>query len=173
MTLSTIPRLQSLFLSLLSQILSHAPGLRLLPLICTHQMSRGQRVTYHCRDDILSTRPGLKLEISVERVDPEVVPMLAVIGRRTRTSVADELKIILALDCAVGESLRRRYALRQFSDRRWKTEENPMRERTGRRVGVFTNQRETLRVWRYVALPQVRREVIAVTGVFCRDRFAF
>jgi hypothetical protein len=166
MNLSTIPHLQSLFLSLLSQILSGAPGLRLLPFICTHQMSRGQHVTYHRRGDILSTRPGPKLELSVERIDPEVVPMLVIIGRRTRTSVADALKIILSLDRAIGESLRRRYSLRQFSDRRRKIEENPMRERTGRRVGVFTNQRETLRVWWDVAPPQVRREVITVAGVF-------
>src|SRR4030095_1661832 len=103
MNLSTIPRLQYLFLSLVSQILSRAPGLRLLPLICTHQMSRGQHVTYHRRDDILSTRPGLKLELNVERIDPEVVPMLAVIGRRTRTSVADALQIILGLDTAISE----------------------------------------------------------------------
>jgi hypothetical protein len=73
MNFSTAARLQSLFLSLLSQILSHAPGLRLLPLICPHQMSRGQRVTYHRSDDILSTRPALKLEFSVERIDPEAV----------------------------------------------------------------------------------------------------
>src|SRR5262245_764906 len=153
MNLSTIRRPQSLFLSLVSNILSRAPGLRLLPLICTHQISCGQHVTYHCRDDILSTRPGMKLEISVERVDPEVVTMLAVIGRRTRTSVADALKIILALDRAIGESLRRRYALRQFSDRRRKIEENPMSKRTGRRVWIFTNQRETLRIRRNVAPP--------------------
>src|SRR4029453_11973429 len=92
---------------------------------------------------------------------------------RTRTSVPNALKIILALDRAIGESLRRRYALRQFSDRRRKIEENPMREHTGRRVGVFTNQRETLRVRRDVTPPQVRREIIAIAGVFCRDRFAF
>src|SRR5215470_6109042 len=139
MNLSTIPRPQSLFLSLLSQILSRAPGLRLLPLIRAHQMSRGQYVTHHRRDDILSPRPGLKLELNVERIDPEVVPMFVVVGRRTRTSVADAPIITLALDRAIGESLRRRYALRQFSDCRRKIEENPMGERAGRRVGVFTN----------------------------------
>jgi hypothetical protein len=52
-------------------------------------MSRGQHVTYHRRDDILSTRPVLKTEFNVERIDPEVAPTLAVIGRRTRTSVAN------------------------------------------------------------------------------------
>ena len=99
--------------------------------------------------------------------------MRAVFGRWAGTSVADALKIIPTLDRAISESLLRRHTFRQFSGRRRKIVENPMGEHARKRVGVFTNQHETFRVWRDVAPPQVRREIVAVTGVFCWNRFAF
>jgi hypothetical protein len=128
-------------------------------------------MAFHGQNKILSTRSGLKLEFGVQRVEPEEVPMRAVLGWRAGASVADALEIIPTLYRAVGEARFRRHAFRQFGGRRRKIVENPMRKCAGRRVGVLTNQRETLCVWRYAAPPQGRGEVIAVAGILCRNRF--
>src|SRR5262249_26150268 len=140
-------------LPLLSHILLRASGLRLLPLVCAHQMSSGQNVTYHCKSDVFPMRPALKLKFSVQRIESEEIPMRAVSGRWGGTSVADALKIIPALDRAINESIFRRHTFWQFGGRRRKIVENPMGEHARKRVGVFTNQHETLCVWRDVAPP--------------------
>jgi hypothetical protein len=68
------------------------------------------------------------LEFGVERVQPEEIPVRAILGRRAGASVADMLEIILTLYRAIGEAPFRRHPFRQFGDSRRKIVENPMRK---------------------------------------------
>jgi hypothetical protein len=61
-------------------------------------------MAFHGQKNILSTRSGMKLEFGVERIEPEEVPMRAVLGWRAGASVADALEIIPTLYRAVGEA---------------------------------------------------------------------
>jgi hypothetical protein len=59
-------------------------------------------VAFHCKNYILSTRSGLKLEFGVERIEPKDIPVRAVLGRRAGASEADALEIIPTLYRAIG-----------------------------------------------------------------------
>jgi hypothetical protein len=105
----------------------------------------------------------LELELAVEGVQTEDVPMPPVPGRCTGPSIADRSEVVAPL-------ARRGLALAQPARGGVESPRDPVREDAPRRIEVVDDERQRSRPVRNVRPAKRRREILAVAHVPARDR---
>src|SRR6266516_2470692 len=151
------------------------PFLAALPLIRPDQFPLVEDVARYSRDQRLGVQPALHLQRLVQGVDPEVVVVRAVAGRRRGAPVAGLPERVLSLHRARRrlQFRLRRDALDQPGGVGGDLVDHPVDERLGPgRIGVFHDQRQLLGPFRHARPTQARGDVLAVAGVLPQDRLA-
>jgi DNA polymerase/3'-5' exonuclease PolX len=128
--------------------ISASGGLTYFALVSSHQMTLRKNVSFHCSPECFPSRSRRDLELAAECVEAEEVAMRFA-GRRARATITGAAESIAAL---YGAGLLKRFSvrhcLRQIRNYRRQIEENPMCGDSGRRIRVFTDNREALRILR-------------------------
>src|SRR5438270_10483379 len=134
---------------------------RLFLRIAAHQFALSDDAAAHSRIHLAPLRPRLEIERPIERKDLKVI---AVRSRRRLRAAITKIRIIV---CPLHRSFR--HAVFRDLCRFWiDIPDQPMREKSDRRVRILDNKRQTFGIRRRVFDPQFRIKVLPVLAEFYR-----